>query len=208
MASRLRTILVASIALLALLAPLTAADAAAASQRLEVELPTPGGGTVTSRPAGISCETFFCNAEFEQGSPVSLVATPRTGFAFSGFSGDCLGPVCALTMDGPKKVTAQFVRFAVVTRSKLQRNRADGSALLAVRVGGPGGLALAGGAVRRQTAAPPAASNVRLRVVARGAAARMLRLRGSAKVTVTVSFTPAEGTLTSFRRSLLLLRRR
>jgi carboxypeptidase T len=68
-----------------------------------------GPGTVTSNPAGISCPSD-CAENFGFGTPVVLTATPDTGAAFTGWSGDCSGTgTCNLTMDAPHSVTATFV---------------------------------------------------------------------------------------------------
>lgn len=73
------------------------------------------GGTVNSSPAGIDVCTSTsvgheCVGEFNTGSTVSLTASPATGYAFANWSGDCTGTatVCALAMNGPRVVTANF----------------------------------------------------------------------------------------------------
>lgn len=71
-----------------------------------------GSGTITSTPAGISCDTDFtyqgqdvCGYVFPAGTPVTLTATPNTGSTFEGWSsgtntGPCSGtsPTCTFTM--------------------------------------------------------------------------------------------------------------
>lgn len=73
------------------------------------------GGTISSSPAGVDACTSTsvgheCVGEFTTGSTVSLTATPATGYAFANWSGDCTGTaaVCALAMNGPRVVTANF----------------------------------------------------------------------------------------------------
>jgi len=45
----------------------------------------------------------------DSGTAVTLVATPNSGYVFTGWQGDCSGQgSCQLTMDGPKTVTADF----------------------------------------------------------------------------------------------------
>jgi Divergent InlB B-repeat domain len=65
-------------------------------------------GTVTSSPAGISCPGT-CSAHFQDGTDVTLTATPAGTDAFAGWSGDCTGLAgCQLTMSAAKTVTADF----------------------------------------------------------------------------------------------------
>ncbi|MDB5268627.1 MAG: hypothetical protein JWP58_1667 [Hymenobacter sp.] len=62
---------------------------------------TVGTGTVTKSPN---------QASYSSGSPVSLTATPATGFAFTGWSGDASGTANPLTvtMTADKAITATF----------------------------------------------------------------------------------------------------
>ena len=59
------------------------------------------GGTVTPNPTGGS---------YANGTPVTLTATPATGYTFGQWNGDCAGQAnpCTLTMDGSKSVSATF----------------------------------------------------------------------------------------------------
>jgi hypothetical protein len=67
-----------------------------------------GTGTVTSSPPGIDCGSD-CSEPYNQGTIVTLTATPDAGSTFWGWSGDCsnTGP-CAVTMNASKTVTAIF----------------------------------------------------------------------------------------------------
>lgn len=76
------------------------------TQELRVTKAGNGSGTVTSEPAGINCAPP-CTASFANGQPVTLRATATSG-AFTGWSGDCTGATCSVTMSGPKTVTATF----------------------------------------------------------------------------------------------------
>ena len=76
-----------------------------------------GGGTqgeITSKPIGINCGAI-CSSQFKSNSSVTLTATPNAGEIFDSWSGDvpaaCLNnktPVCTITMNGDKIVTAKF----------------------------------------------------------------------------------------------------
>jgi hypothetical protein len=105
-------------------------------------------------------------------------------------------------MDSDKNVTVDFVRFALLGQAK--RNEKTGTAVLTVRVGGPGTLVAAGKRIERQESVLAADANVKLPIVARGSASKGLRKRGLVKVGVKVSFTPAAGTRSSFSKSLWL----
>jgi hypothetical protein len=72
-----------------------------------------GSGTVTATPSGIGqaidCGNA-CTANFNQGTTVTLSATPPSGKAFSSWSGACSGSnsVCTLVMNGNAAVQAIF----------------------------------------------------------------------------------------------------
>lgn len=65
-----------------------------------------GNGTVASTPAGINCGVA-CSAQFSGGTPVTLTATPDSGFVFAGWSGSCSGTgTCLIATNAT--VTATF----------------------------------------------------------------------------------------------------
>jgi uncharacterized repeat protein (TIGR01451 family) len=65
-------------------------------------------GTVTSDPAGIDCGTS-CSQSFDQGTLVTLTATPAGAAIFSGWSGACSGTgSCRVTVDQARSVAAEF----------------------------------------------------------------------------------------------------
>ena len=165
---------------------------------------TPGGGTVASSPAGLICDVggFSCSGQFSLGTPVTVTAPPNKGFAFSGFSRDCSGPTCVLTMDADRKVDIDFVRFAVLGR--LKRDERRGTAMLVVRVGGPGTLIAVGRRIERQEIVLGEDANVKVPIVAKGGASKALEKRGLARAGIKVFFTPAAGTTASFHRALWL----
>ena len=85
------------------------------SQPLSVTRVGSGSGTVVSSPEGIVCDPD-CQADFEEGSQVTLTATPDLGSAFIGWSGDCTGQAaCLVTMDVARNVTARFEVVPPVT---------------------------------------------------------------------------------------------
>jgi hypothetical protein len=73
-----------------------------------------GNGTVTGTPNGefktfINCGSS-CSAKFQQGTAVTLTATPAAGVNFTGWSGACSGlaPTCTVTINSDTKVQANF----------------------------------------------------------------------------------------------------
>ena len=68
-------------------------------------------GIVTSDVGGINCGGGgSCSAKVNQGTVVTLTATPPAGFAFVSWSGACSGasPVCTLAITSDTKVQATF----------------------------------------------------------------------------------------------------
>jgi hypothetical protein len=69
-----------------------------------------GAGTVTSRPAGISCGAR-CSARFRPGAAVRLSARPARGWRFAGWSGACRGRgACVVRTTADRAVRATFRR--------------------------------------------------------------------------------------------------
>jgi hypothetical protein len=66
-----------------------------------------GSGAVTSVPAGIDCGEN-CTFKFDLDEVVALTAETDPDSLFSGWSDDCSGETCSVTMDGDKTVTANF----------------------------------------------------------------------------------------------------
>jgi uncharacterized protein (DUF2141 family) len=73
-----------------------------------------GSGTVTSSPGGINCGSD-CSEAYNQGTGVTLSATPAAGSTFAGWRGACGGlggeqtfGNCSVTMDTDKIATATF----------------------------------------------------------------------------------------------------
>ena len=84
-----------------------------------------GAGTVTSTPAGIICSitdgatTGACSAPFALNTLVSLTQRPNGNAVFQGWSGDCTGNPCQLTMSQPRtaEVTYRVPPAGIVTIS-------------------------------------------------------------------------------------------
>jgi|HubBroStandDraft_6_1064221.scaffolds.fasta_scaffold17257_2 streptogramin lyase len=69
-----------------------------------------GTGTVTSNPSGINCGST-CQAGYQSGTTVTLIATPAIGSTFTGWSGSgCSGTgTCQITLSASTSVRAKFV---------------------------------------------------------------------------------------------------
>jgi uncharacterized repeat protein (TIGR02543 family) len=67
-------------------------------------------GTISSTDPGIdNCSQAVCQNYWEQGSTVTLTATPKPGAYFRGWGGQCANmSTCTLKIDGDKIVTARF----------------------------------------------------------------------------------------------------
>jgi hypothetical protein len=77
-------------------------------QTLTVSKAGSGVGTVTSNPVGISCGAT-CSHGYNQGTSVTLTATPGHLSTFAGWSGACSGTnTCTVTTDAATTVTATF----------------------------------------------------------------------------------------------------
>lgn len=70
-----------------------------------------GTGTVTSNPPGIDCGSS-CTGAYLNGTYVNLIATPADDTTFQDWGGACAGfgdaPVCSITVEEAKTVTAKF----------------------------------------------------------------------------------------------------
>jgi V8-like Glu-specific endopeptidase len=86
----------------------------------------------------------------------------------------------------------------------LHHNRAAGSAVLLVKVGGPGTLSLTGSSVRTDSLTVTGAGTYRLNVIAKGSAARQMKLSGSATVGLTIAFSAAGQTRRAARSIRLI----
>ena len=76
-----------------------------------------GSGSVVSAPSGINCQSMAkCDSNFNDGTVVTLMATPAAGTTFTGWGGDCSGKsTCMLTLSSNKQVTATFSPLSILT---------------------------------------------------------------------------------------------
>jgi len=73
---------------------------------------TGAGGIVTTVPGAIDCGTR-CIAGFAAGTPVNVIARPKPGYRFVGWSGACSGAsTCDLTMNFNTAIQATFAPVA------------------------------------------------------------------------------------------------
>jgi hypothetical protein len=172
-------------------------------QPLTVANSNPAGGTVVSSVGGINCGST-CTAGLPYQTQVGLAAVANKGFAFAGFTGACAGTACALTMDGPKSVTANFVAFGF--GKGIKRNKRKGTATIPVAVGAPGALTLSGKKIKPRSTAVAAAGTAKFRVAAKGKALKKLRKTGKVKVNLTLTFTPAGGVPSTLTKKVQLKR--
>ena len=88
-----------------------------------------GEGTVTSAPAGVNCGST-CAVDFQEGTEVTLTATPQPGSLFNSWKGcdTIVANECKVTISAARSVTANFsTKPAIESQSVRPR---DTSALL------------------------------------------------------------------------------
>jgi len=107
--SKSRRLVLAALTI-ALLLVLAACSTPPATFTLDVSVD--GTGSVTSFPVGIDTSTAGgAQADFADGTAVTLTATAGTGSSLSGWGGACaaaVGTTCQLTMDAAKSASATF----------------------------------------------------------------------------------------------------
>ncbi len=87
---------------------------------VSVSIQPSGAGKVTSNPPGIDCPDNACQANFAQGSTVTLTAQANQGYRFDSWQGcdSVNGTQCTLNITGAKNVTATFVQVFTLTVNK------------------------------------------------------------------------------------------
>lgn len=78
-----------------------------ATRTLAVNFPGTGSGVVTINPGSIACNTNY-TGQFADGVALSLTGSAANFSDFSGWTGDCTGSPCNLTMNANKTVNANF----------------------------------------------------------------------------------------------------
>jgi hypothetical protein len=78
------------------------------TQRFTLSVSKTGEGAITSISGGINCGSD-CSEVYDEGSSISLSATPVAGMQFSGWSGACSGITsCTVAMNGNQTISAVF----------------------------------------------------------------------------------------------------
>ena len=84
----------------------------AADPKLTVTIAGDGIGTVTSTPAGLTCEGTACAGSFPSGAVVTLTPSPAAGSTFVAWGGACNGTAgCTVTLKGAAIVTAELTKL-------------------------------------------------------------------------------------------------
>ena len=77
-------------------------------EEFSLTIATAGTGTGTIQCEAEDAPPGPCAAKYAEGTEVTVIAEADPGSEFKGFSGDCTGATCELTIDKAKSVTATF----------------------------------------------------------------------------------------------------
>jgi DNA-binding beta-propeller fold protein YncE len=121
-----------------------------------------------------------------------------------------LAPPCPKA--SPEAVSVSLIPFTAPSNRirfrRLKLNRSNGSAVLFVRVVGPGRVILEGRGVRRLSRGTPRAKVVRLPVKPKVRLKRFVKRHGKGRIRVEVTFRPVGGEPRTIERVIVLRRRR
>ena len=197
---------------------------------LSVHVGGSGAGTVTSSPAGIDCGST-CSASFEEGTTITLAATPEPGSTFTGWSGCGAEPEgkCEVTLTAAASVTATFapippkppvepegqvapipvppLSVLVVPPSNKFTARATvkgATASLELVLPGPGAVSVSGTDLKSARANPTAAGPLTLKLNLTTTGQRALNKHKRLTVHITIVFTPTDGTAGTITRTVVL----
>jgi hypothetical protein len=167
--------------------------------------PAPGSGSMlTPQGLAIDCGGSLAVLEVEDNLPFAerFARIERFGEA------DAASPPCISPPLEPIKVSLVRVPSNKFRFAGLIRNRRNGSAVLFVRVPGPGRVILKGRGVRRLSRGAPRAMRVRLPIKPKVRLRHFLKRHGKGAIRVKVTFNPVGGTPFSREKRIALKRKR
>jgi hypothetical protein len=173
-----------------------------------------GSGSGAVSGPGIDCGAT-CSAEFDEGTAVTLTATPAPGSQFAGWSGACSGAsTCTVTMDAAKAVTARFTsaasnRFTIAastagTTSIRSRVRVPGAGRISQRGTRSSASGVAARALVCTDSKKAARAGTYTLTCRANAATRRAQRSGSVRVLLRTTFTPAGGEARTSTRTVTL----
>jgi hypothetical protein len=128
------------------------------------------------------------------------------GLAFPGSAAAAEEPVYDEAAPGPVYTPAGSAGSQRIRFNGLRLNRRNGSAVLFVRVPGPGRVILKGRGVRRLARGAPGAKIVRLPIKPKVRLRRFLKRHGKGRIRVEVTFKPTSGIPRTLEKVIVLRR--
>jgi len=167
--------------------------------------PKPGSGSLlTPEGMAIDCGGSLAVLEVEADPPFAERFARIERFGEAGAA----SPPCTSPPLEPIKVTLLKVPPNKFRFAGLVKNRSNGTAVLFVRVPGPGRVILKGRGVRRLSRGAPRAMRVRLPIKPKVRLRRYLKQHGKARIRVEVTFKPTDGTPFTREKAIVLKRTR
>lgn len=167
--------------------------------------PEPGSGSLlTPEGLAIDCGGSLAVLEVEADPPFAERFARIERFGEAGSP----SPPCASPPTEPIKVSFVRVPLNKFRFAGLVKNRRNGSAVLFVRVPGPGKVILKGRGVRRLARGASRAMRVRLPVKPKVRLRHFLKRHGKGRIRIEVTFRPVGGTPLTREKPILLKRRR